>query len=410
MNAARFTRYGEDSEETDSGDEGDGVPAAPKVAPTAALVAEKKQKKQKKKKKKKKKKEEEETKATTKPAAEAATAAPGSTILPEEEDAMAAFLDGEEAALVGQWDAEAMAARGEDPAATVDSDGDDVEDDGAEEDEAALGVDESATESAADADARTTSATELPAPPLPPPPLPTGAPDVSRSAAAATASRATSVAALEPAALHALLACVGVPLLELAFFRRGGADLRLANAPPCELPRRIIRALALVARLPRRITASSTSRSLASAGAGAPNWSALGAAQRDALLTALAHPDALLAPADLEELKRFALFRIPSGEHVSIDSGGFYTSSEEVRCSFLLFAAILCVLIFASILLFAHHSPPQKVDGVATLPALLAGSAAERRVLARRAMPVAHLLVSVLFIYRYICTRILLTV
>jgi hypothetical protein len=218
---------------------------------------------------------------------------------------------------------------------------DDVEDDGAEEDEAALGVDESATESAADADARTTSAAELPAPPLPPPPLPTGAPDVSRSAAAATASRAASVAALEPAALHALLACVGVPLLELAFFRRGGADLRLANAPPCELPRRIIRALALVARLPRRITASSTSRSLTSAGAGAPNWSALGAAQRDALLTALAHPDALLAPADLEELKRFALFRIPSGEHVSIDSGGFYTSSEEVRCSFLLFAAIL---------------------------------------------------------------------
>ena len=129
MNAARFTRYGEDSEETDSGDEGDGVPAAPKVAPAAALVAEKKQKKQKKK-KKKKKKEEEETKATTMPAAEAATAAPGSTILPEEEDAMAAFLDGEEAALVGQWDAEAMAARGEDPAATVDSDGDDVEDDG----------------------------------------------------------------------------------------------------------------------------------------------------------------------------------------------------------------------------------------------------------------------------------------
>ena len=45
---------------------------------------------------------------------------------------------------------------------------------------------------------------------------------------------------------------------------------------------------------------------------------------------------------------------------MSIESGGFFTASEEV-------------------------------DGVATLSTLLAGSAAERRVLARQAMPVAHL-------------------
>ena len=181
---------------------------------------------------------------------------------------------------------------------------------------------------------------------LPPPPLPPLPPRPEPEIAAAAAAGA-SITALEPRRLHELLTLINIPMLELAFFRRGGKTLEFVNEKTHELPRRIIKSLSLLTRLRDPLH-------------GGPQWSNASSVQIEALLCGCAHPEAVLAPADLDELKRLPLFAMPSGSHVSIESGSFFTASADV----------------------------QTVD---ELPMLLGGTDAERRLLERREMPVAHL-------------------